>query len=87
MTELIPRLSNRPAVLTRDGWAVYVSVHDAWFLAEWRRQKQRLAEAHPDKGGSSWRYRTATGRVNRWLQQEQVFYRQLGLEPPRWGER
>ena len=85
LTSLIPRPANRPATLKIDDWIVYVSVHDAWFLAEWRRHKQRLKAAHPDAGGTAASFQRAQGQCRRWLREEAVFYKELGLKPPRWG--
>jgi biotin operon repressor len=63
-----------------------ISVHDTEHLrrrSDWKRQ---LAEAHPDAGGSSFRFHRLVRDRKRWELAEQAWYVRRGLslpEPPR----
>lgn len=82
MSTLLPVLPNRPAVVPSEGGRVYISVHDAEYLrlrAEW---KQQLVDAHPDRAGSSFRFRRLMKARDRWEASETAWYAQYGLRPP-----
>lgn len=46
---LIPTFGSRPAILEVEGVKVYVAIHDAYFLKEYRRLRQQILDCHPDR--------------------------------------
>lgn len=81
--ELVPTFGTRPPVVRVGGGVVHVSVHDAEFLRQWREWRRRLAAAHPDKGGTEYRFRTALGKYRKWEFAEAKWYAQIGIDPPK----
>ena len=73
---------NRPVTIAHDGGVVYVSVHDEAYLADRARWKVRLAEAHPDTGGTAAKFRDALRGYRSWQAKEQQWYETYGLCPP-----
>ena len=49
MSDLIPVLPHRPAVLPHAGGIIFLSVHDAAYLREQASWKRQLMAAHPDR--------------------------------------
>lgn len=76
------RVSGRPSHVEVDGWMCWVELHDRLYRAERRRWKARLAAAHPDAGGTAWRFRAAYAGYQRWLRREARWYAHVGLTPP-----
>lgn len=80
--ELIPQHQDRPAIIQHDGWTIYVSIRDAEYLRLLKVFKRRLADAHPDRGGSNYKFRKIMGERIRWQCEEARWYAQFGLYPP-----
>jgi biotin operon repressor len=78
----VPVYRDRPATITKDGVTVYVSVHDAEYLRQKAVWKQRLADAHPDRGGTDHAFRRLTKHRERWQAEEGAWYAALGLAAP-----
>jgi len=80
---LIPLRGDRPAVISMAGGHVYVSVHDAAFMTEKQRWKQRLAAVHPDRTGkSAFKFNTLHTRYEAWLNQQRWWYGSHNLPLP-----
>ena len=83
--DLVRSLTGRPPIVKLDGWVIYLSVHDAEYLRTRREWRQKLRVAHPDQGGSAYRFRLSMGAYRSWLATENRYYARLSLTPPRWG--
>lgn len=83
-TELVPCIPGRPGVVQVDGWTCYVGIRDAEYMRLNREWRQRLASSHPDKGGSSNKFRNLMQRYRTWKLGERHLYWDLGLMPPDW---
>lgn len=81
-TALVPVLAGRPPVVAIDGWAVFLSVHDHWHLARRAQLKQRVRDAHPDHGGSRYRFMHARAEWRGFVMTEWIYYRAHGIVPP-----
>jgi hypothetical protein len=81
--ELIPTYNGRPSVVKQNNCTIYLSVHDAEFLRQWRAWRLRLAAAHPDTGGTAVRFRKALVMYREWQYVQAKFYNEVGVEPPR----
>jgi biotin operon repressor len=81
----VPVYRDRPQTLPdpeNPGWVDLIAVHDAEHLrakAEWR---QKLAQSHPDAGGSELRFRIVHKSRDRWLKAETEWYAKRGLTLP-----
>ncbi len=82
MSAALPVYRDRPAILPSAGGRVYISVHDAEYLRQRSEWKRKLADAHPDAGGTSFRFRQAVKARDRWQATEEAWYGQHGLTPP-----
>lgn len=80
--EILPVLPGRPATIKKDGWTFFISIHDKQALLERREWKQKIAAAHPDKGGTSDAFRRVLWLYSIWVRNQLRYYRQLGLMPP-----
>lgn len=80
--EIIKVIDGRPAIVKVDGWTVFLSVRDAEYLRILKQFKRRLAEAHPDKGGTAGRFRKVMSERLRWQMTEASFYASIDLLPP-----
>lgn len=80
--ELAPQYKGRPAVVKMGTWTVYLGVHDWAYMLELRRYKRQLRDAHPDKGGTSAKFRAVLAAKRKWHAQECQWYASLGLLPP-----
>jgi hypothetical protein len=78
----IPVFKGRPAVVVLNGWTIYLSIHDSAYMMTLRTWKQRLARAHPDKGGTSTKFREVYQKKRAWQLEEALWYAQLGMLPP-----
>lgn len=79
---MLPVFLDRPASVPYRGGTVYISVHDQMYLARMANWKFRLAQAHPDKGGTSKKFIYLMHLRDRWLEEEEAWYAQYGLKPP-----
>lgn len=79
---LIPIRADRPAVIEKDGWTHYISVHDAQYMEAKRAWKRTLAQHHPDGGGTDYAFRTRYERYTAWREKEAAYYAQFNLLPP-----
>lgn len=79
---LIPAFPGRPAVVRKDDWVVYVSVHDAWHLKERQRRKARIIASHPDSGGTRQKFLTAMEHWRGFVAEETLWYQTHDLTPP-----
>jgi len=82
MGELVVLFGGRPAFVKHEGWTVSVSTMDAAYKDRWRAYKRLLRDAHPDRGGRATQFRKLVGQRERWLEEEEKRYQELGLEPP-----
>ncbi len=83
MNAVLPVYQDRPAIVPGpDGWRIYISVHDAEYLRQRAEWKRKLADAHPDAGGTSFRFRQAVKARDRWEADEEAWYAQHGLTLP-----
>ena len=80
---MIQTFAGRPSVLNIGGTTIFLSVHDAEFMRQWRIWRHRLAQAHPDGGGSSYKFRRALSKYQHWQFQQAEFYQAVGVEPPK----
>lgn len=88
MPDIVPRIGDRPAGVTVDGWFIHLPIHDDYYLTERDRWKKKLAAAHPDSPtGSDHKYRLVRERYDAWQNREKKWYRAKGLEPPEHGAR
>jgi len=83
MTALVPQVGNRPAAIKFNGGWVYLGVHDAAYLHERSAWRARLAQAHPDHGGTRGRFLEVYRQCRLWRRAEQAWYAAFGFEPPR----
>lgn len=79
---LTPAFADRPTVIDYGGGRVFVGVHDAAYLRGLRAWKRKLAEAHPDGGGSAGQFRKVKAAEERWRADELAWYEAHGLLPP-----
>ena len=94
MPETLRVFGDRPAVVTHEGWTVYIGVHDANHVRERSAWKLRLAGAHPDRHPSTpalklrqeRKFRNLKERQEKWLGRETAWYEQFQLEPPPFGK-
>jgi hypothetical protein len=82
---LVQTFADRPVVVERDGWRVYIAVHDQAHLRSRADWKQRLAFTHPDSGGTALKFRRCKIQQEDWLQHETAWYAQYDLAPPAFG--
>lgn len=83
-TDLLPVYGERPPVIEQDGWRIYVSIHDQAYLTRKRELRSKVISSHPDKGGTSNKFRLARARLMGFMQQERSWYWKIGLMPPDW---
>ncbi len=81
-TDVIPSYPGRPAVVEHEGWAVFVSVHDAYHYRERKRLRAAITQAHPDYGGSREKLTKAIERWQDFIGQERVWYHVHKVKPP-----
>lgn len=80
---LTPQIDGRPAVLRRDGWVIYLGVHDKEYLRQARLWRLKRVAAHPDKpGGTAADFNRLTAEWQAWREEEARWYAELGLLPP-----
>lgn len=79
---LVPVFRDRPTIIKRDGWTIFVSVADADYFKTKRQWLQKRIAAHPDKGGSSDDFTKITARYDQWRDYESLRYASYGLLPP-----
>lgn len=85
-TTLPAPIHDRPVfVKDANGWSVNIAAHDAWYREERARRKAKIAEVHPDRGGSTKQARAAIKAYHDFLDREDAWYAQHGLEPPGHG--
>jgi biotin operon repressor len=81
----LPVYRDRPTTLPdpeNPGWVDLISVHDADYLrvkAEWR---QKLAAAHPDRGGTELGFHRTKKAQEAWSKAQTDWYAKRGLTPP-----
>jgi hypothetical protein len=80
--ELMPVFRDRPSTVGHDGWIVFVSIRDAYYLAERRRWLGRIKAAHPDRQGTKEAFLAEWSHYQKWRRQERASYAVLGLRPP-----
>lgn len=86
-SDLLGVHAGRPPVTNADGVRIYVAVHDTYYLRTYRAWRRKLALVHPDRHPTTqeWhaaRFRTVHAAYQAWLAAEDVWYRELGLDPP-----
>jgi hypothetical protein len=81
-TDLVQARTNRPAILTKDGWTVFVAVHDTYYEQTKKAWRQKRANAHPDKGGYADDFRRIETAWRAWREGEAFWYAKHGLLPP-----
>lgn len=64
------------------GWTCFLSIHDDAYMRTLKAWKRKRAASHPDKGGTSAKFRAAYQAMRKWQQEECQWYAQLGLLPP-----
>ena len=75
-------VGGRPTIIKRNGWTIYVSVHDQQYARQKQSWKRVRAAAHPDAGGSTQQFQRVESEYQRWLEDEWLWYADLGLRPP-----
>lgn len=82
-TDLVPTLPGRPAYLREASGAItYLSYRDLSYLADLRRWKFRLAQAHPDGNGTAAKFHAVHRAYTRWRSAELTWYQSRDLDPP-----
>jgi hypothetical protein len=49
MTSLVPVIQGRPSTISKNGCTLFVSVHDQFYIQEYKRLKQQILDCHPDR--------------------------------------
>jgi len=80
---LVPQVGERPAAIKFNGGWIYLGVHDATYLRDRAAWKARIAQAHPDKGGTRGRFLDAYRGYRLWQRAELEWYATFDFEPPR----
>lgn len=81
------RQRGRPAWLDVKGVRVSIEAHDAYFLARWKALRSVMVAAHPDKGGTSRKFRKAKQALDAFMDAERMWYAAVQLDPPISGHR
>jgi len=83
VTELLaPGVNGRPSIWMVGAVRVYLSVRDRAVLDEAARVRQRVMDAHPDRGGSTTRFLMARASQRAFYRRVLSEYAPLGIEPP-----
>jgi hypothetical protein len=85
--ETLQTFADRPVVVKRDGWTIYVAIHDLEYIRQRSEWKRQLAAVHTDRGGSAAAFRDIKQQQERWQATEEAWYATLGLAPPPFGTR
>ncbi len=59
-----------------------VALHDKYYLSTYRRLREQMIAAHPDKGGTSRRFDRARKALKSFEMKEQTWYTQHSMKPP-----
>lgn len=81
--ELTKAYAGRPAFVAYKGGRVALAIRDGAYLLERRAWRQRLAAAHPDKGGTATRFEKIKRQYDAWEAAERRGFAELGWPPPR----
>lgn len=73
-----------PTVVVDDsGWRTFVAIHNDEFLRMRKVWRERLAQAHPDMGGSFTKFVKVRKEEQKWLEEERKWYDQHKLPLPK----
>ncbi len=82
MSEFLPVYRDRPSIVPSGSGRVFISIHDAEHLRQRGEWKRKLADAHPDRGGTSFGFRKLVKQREQWDAEELQWYAQYGLMLP-----
>ena len=76
-----------PTVVVDDsGWRTFVAIHNEEFLRMRKVWRERLAQSHPDMGGSFTKFVKVRKEEQKWLEEERKWYDQHKLPLPKSSE-
>lgn len=80
--ELLQKREGRPTHITDNGWTVFISIRDAEYERQMKGWRGKLKAAHPDCGGTHYKFLAMHRTFVRWRKAEADWYAQYDLTPP-----